>query len=79
MGKAVLTWNLNDRDESQDFKRIIKSADMAMALFEISTNMIRKCRKQIDSDHADDVYNLVSEQIESILQDYHIDIDDLVD
>jgi hypothetical protein len=79
MGKAVLTWNLNDRDESQDFKRIIKSADMAMALFEISTNMIRKCRQQIDSDHADDVYNLVSEQIESILQDYHIDIDDLVD
>ncbi len=79
MGKAVLTWNLSDRDESQDFKRIIKSADMAMALFEISTNMIRKCRQQIDSDHADDVYNLVSEHIESILQDYHIDIDDLVD
>jgi hypothetical protein len=79
MGKAVLTWNLNDRDESQDFKRIIKSADMAMALFEMSTNMIRKCRQQIDSDHADDVYNLVSEHIESILQDYHIDIDDLVD
>ena len=79
MGKAVLTWNLNDRDESQDFKRIIKSADMAMALFEISTNMIRKCRQQIDSDHADDVYNLLSEHIESILQDYHIDIDDLVD
>lgn len=79
MGKAVLTWNLNDRDESQDFKRIIKSADMAMALFEISTNMIRKCRQQIDSDHADDVYNLVSEHIDSILQDYHIDIDDLVD
>lgn len=79
MGKAVLTWNLSDRDESQDFKRIIKSADMAMALFEISTNMIRKCRQQIDSDHADDVYNLVSEHIDSILQDYHIDIDDLVD
>jgi hypothetical protein len=79
MGKAVLTWNLSDRDESQDFKRIIKSADMAMALFEMSTNMIRKCRQQIDSDHADDVYNLVSEHIESILQDYHIDIDDLVD
>jgi hypothetical protein len=79
MGKAVLTWNLSDRDESQDFKRIIKSSDMAMALFEISTNMIRKCRQQIDSDHADDVYNLVSEHIESILQDYHIDIDDLVD
>lgn len=79
MGKAVLTWNLSDRDESQDFKRIIKSADMAMALFEISTNMIKKCKQQIDSDHADDVYNLVSEHIESILQDYHIDIDDLVD
>lgn len=79
MGKAVLTWNLSDRDESQDFKRIIKSADMAMALFEISTNMIRKCRQQIDSDQADDVYNLVSEHIDSILQDYHIDIDDLVD
>lgn len=79
MGKAVLTWNLSDRDESQDFKRIIKSTDMAMALFEISTNMIKKCKQQIDSDHADDVYNLVSEQIESILQDYHIDIDDLVD
>ena len=79
MGKAVLTWNLNDRDENQDFKRIIKSSDMAMALFEMSTNMIRKCRQQIDSDHADDVYNLVSEHIESILQDYHIDIDDLVD
>lgn len=79
MGKAVLTWNLSDRDESQDFKRIIKSADMAMALFEMSTNMIRKCRQQIDSDHADDVYNIVSEHIDSILQDYHIDIDDLVD
>tara|TARA_R110000868_G_scaffold54268_1_gene169898 strand:- start:19681 stop:19920 length:240 start_codon:yes stop_codon:yes gene_type:complete len=79
MGKAVLTWNLSDRDENQDFKRIIKSADMAMALFEISTNMIKKCKQQIDSDHADDVYNLVSEHIESILQDYHIDIDDLVD
>jgi len=79
MGKAVLTWNLNDRDESQDFKRIIKSGDMAMALFEMSTNMIKKCRQQIDSDHADDVYNLVAEHIDSILNDYHIDIDDLVD
>jgi hypothetical protein len=79
MGKAVLTWNLNDRDESQDFKRIIKSRDMAIALFEISTNMINKCRNQIDSDHAEDVYNLVAEHIESILNDYHIDIDDLLD
>lgn len=79
MGKAVLTWNLSDRDENQDFKRIIKSADMAMALFEISTNMIKKCKQQIDSDHADDVYNLVSKRIESILNDYHIDIDDLLD
>ena len=35
MAKATLTYNISDPDDNQDFKRAVKSLDMAMALWDI--------------------------------------------
>jgi hypothetical protein len=35
MAKATLTYNISDPDDNIDFKRAVKSTDMAMALWDI--------------------------------------------
>jgi len=63
MSKAVITWNLNDFDENQDFKRSMKSKDMALLLWELKHNS--------DTE--------ITERINKLFEQYNVDIDDLID
>lgn len=63
MSKAVITWNLNDFYENQDFKRSMKSKDMAMLLWELKHNS--------DTE--------ITELINKLFEQYNVDIDDLID
>ena len=78
MSKAVITWNLNDFDENQDFKRCIKSKDMAMLLWELKHNAYKKCSYKID-ESGDDELHVIFEHINSLFEEYNVDIDDLID
>jgi hypothetical protein len=78
MSKAVITWNLNDRDENQDFKRCIKSRDMAMLLWELKHNGYNECERKIDESGGDDLY-VIFEHINNLFEEYNVDIDDLID
>lgn len=78
MSKAVITWNLKDSDENQDFKRFVKSRDMAMLLWELKHNSYKKCEQLVDQSGDDDLY-VVFEYINKLFEDYSIDIDDLID
>ena len=78
MSKAVITWNLNDHDENQDFKRFVKSRDMAMLLWELKHNGYKKCSYKIDESGEDDLY-VIFEYINSLFEEYNVDINDLID
>jgi hypothetical protein len=78
MSKAVITWNLNDRDENQDFKRCIKSKDMATLLWELKHNGYKNCVKDSDDFGYDDLFTAF-EYINKLFEEYNVDIDDLID
>ena len=75
MSKAVITWNLNDFEENKDFKRCIKSEDMAMLLWELKNNSHRVLNIIND----DDTYQAVLEYINELFKEFNVDIDDLID
>lgn len=72
MSKAVITWNLNDFEENQDFKRSMKSKDMAMLLWELKHNSYKTCSDSGDID-------FIFEHINHLFEQFSIDIDDLID
>jgi len=78
MSKAVITWNLNDFEENQDFKRCIKSKDMAMLLWELKHNSYKTCGRKADESVDGDLHT-VFEHINSLFEKFSIDIDDLID
>ena len=75
MSKAVITWNLNDFEENQDFKRCVKSEDMAMLLWELKNNS----HKVLNIINDDDTYQAVLEYINELFKEFNVDIDDLID
>ena len=77
MSKAVITWNLNDFEENQDFKRCIKSKDMAMLLWELKHNSYKTCGRKADESGDDDLHT-VFEHINSLFEEFNVDIDDLI-
>jgi len=78
MSKAVITWNLNDLDENQDFKRSMKSKDMAMLLWELKHNSYKACGRKADESGEDD-FHIIFEHINDLFEQFSIDIDDLID
>jgi hypothetical protein len=61
--KAILEFDLSDPNEIEEFKRVNKSLDMALALLEIEKlEMSRKQRKQFLA----------------ILDEYKIDLEDII-
>ena len=78
MSKAVITWNLNDFDENQDFKRCIKSKDMAMLLWELKHNSYKICSHKA-SESKDSPEDYIFEHINELFEEFNVDIDDLID
>lgn len=70
--KAIIEYDLNDRDERMAHLRAIKSMNMANALFEIKYNLRTKLKYELD-----DIADVIFEKIDEILYLNNINIDEL--
>ena len=82
MAKATLTYNILDPDDNQDFKRAVKSLDMALALWDILQLKKKLEYKFEDQDNTNnDVFDgleAMAEGIRDILDQHGIIIDELL-
>lgn len=81
--KAILEFDLNDRDDKMAHLRCVKSTDMAIILFEILCNLENKVEFEVenfeaDSTPSDGVY-AAFRRIRELCEDRGIVIDDLID
>lgn len=83
--KAILEFNLDDKDDEMAHKRCVKSKDMAMAIWEIVHNTKKSTHGVVDcmlennekcSPH--DAIDIVYERIYEILTEESIIIDELI-
>jgi hypothetical protein len=82
MAKAILKYDISDPDENVDFKRAVKSFDMAMALWDIIQlrNKIENRFEAQDNTNNDvfDGIDAMAEGIGDILDQHGIIIDELL-
>lgn len=82
MAKAILKYDISDPDENVDFKRAVKSFDMAMALWDIVQlrNKIENRFEAQDNTNNDvfDGIDAMAEGIGDILDRYHIVVNELL-
>ena len=82
MAKAILKYDISNLEDNQDFKRAVKSFDMAMALWDII--QLRKKmenRFEVQDNTNNDVFDgidAMAEGIGDILDKHSIDIDELL-
>ena len=82
MAKAILKYDISDPDENMDFKRAVKSFDMAMALWDI-VQLRNKIENRFEAQYNtnNDVFDgidAMAEGIGDILDRYHIVVDELL-
>ena len=82
MAKAILKYDISNPEDSQDFKRAVKSFDMAMALWDIIQlrNKIENRFEAQDNTNNDvfDGIDAMAEGIGDILDRYNIVVDELL-
>jgi hypothetical protein len=71
--KAILEFNLDDNDERMAHLRAIKSTSMAVALWDID-QLLRNKTKNEDNE----IIENLREEIVDILNDYNINLDELL-
>lgn len=81
--KAILEFDLNDRDDNMSHRRCIKSTDMALVLFEILSNLRKRVEYEVeefeaDSTPSDGVY-ATFRHIHELCEKHGIIIDDLIE
>jgi hypothetical protein len=67
--------------DAQEARRLVKSLDMALAIWEIQTNLRKRCENRIahtQRENPYDILDIVLEQIADVLADHHINAEDLV-
>jgi len=82
MAKAILKYDISNPEDSQDFKRAVKSFDMAMALWDI-VQLRKKIENRFEAQDNtnNDVFDgidAMAEGIGDILDRYHIVVDELL-
>ena len=83
MATATLTFDLDNHDDRMAHLRCVKSLDMAIALFDITHNLKKKCdhiceSMEADSDQFDGVYTTF-QQIAFILEENGINMNELIE
>ena len=81
-----LIFNLDDLDDTLAYKRCVKATDMAMALWEIVYNTKKRIGYEMDGLELQgkpdlsmyEACDLVFDKIHEILEEHHIDIEDLI-
>ena len=81
MAKAIIEYDLNDRDDVMAHKRAIKSLDMSMAIFQLLFNTKKKLSFKLEEKNYKDyeVLSMVFDEIHEIMSEYNIEIDDLIE
>jgi hypothetical protein len=82
MAKAILKYDISDPEDNQDFKRAVKSFDMAMALWDI-LQLKKKMENRFDGQDNtnNDVFDgidAMAEGIGNILDQHGIIVDELL-
>jgi hypothetical protein len=82
MAKAIIKYDISDPEDSQDFKRAVKSFDMAMALWDI-IQLKKKMENRFDGQDNtnNDVFDgidAMAEGIGDILDKHNIGVDELL-
>lgn len=81
MATATLTFDLNNIDDRFDHLRAVRSADLAVVLFQIINNgkkVIENKMELCDDLSPYDTLDLVYEYISEVLNEYGIDIDKFI-
>lgn len=73
MSKAILTFNLNNHEDKMDHLRCVKSLDMAIALFEITSYL-----HSMDNFDKKPKLDDINKKIWEIIENNDIDLDNLV-
>jgi hypothetical protein len=82
MAKAKLLFDLSDSDDAMEFRRINKSLDMAMSIWEITYNLRKQIERELEAkDSPESDYDLLYQifgKINEVFNDHNINIDDLI-
>ena len=81
MATATLTFDLNNLDDRFDHLRAVRSADLAVVLFQIIHNgktAIENKMELVDDLGPYDTLDLVYEYISEVLNEYGVDIDKFI-
>jgi len=78
--KATLTFNLDDPYDQQAHLRAIKSVDMASFIFQLISNEKKSIMYQLENRDMKDweTVNLIFDRIHELLDEYGINIDELI-
>jgi hypothetical protein len=80
--EAILKFNLSDSDDAMEFKRVNKSLDLSLALWEIMYNTRKKIISELEKeDNNDDKYDSVErvyDKLWEIVKERNIDLDEIV-
>ena len=82
--KAVIEFDLTDTEDKNRFKRCGKSLEMAIVIFEFLYNTRKEIERELDDDKNIDRYayatfELVYKRFRELLEEQHVDIDDLIE
>ena len=80
--KAVIEFDLTDTEDKNRFKRCGKSLEMAIVIFEFLYNIRKRVERILDHDEKIDSYktlDIVYDKFRELLEEQHIDIDDLME
>ena len=81
--KARLEFDLNDRDDVFAHNRCVKSIDMASVLFQIAYNLKKRVNRRLEAEPEErdefDGVNEVFSNIYNLFEEYHINIEELIE
>ena len=79
MAKAILEFDLNDPDDNMAHLRCVKSLDMAIFIFHLTSNLKKQIMHEIDHRELKDweAVQLVFERIHELVNEHGINIDEL--
>tara|TARA_R110001583_G_scaffold168677_1_gene321527 strand:- start:1199 stop:1429 length:231 start_codon:yes stop_codon:yes gene_type:complete len=71
--KAILEFNLDNPEDRMNHKRCVKASDMAIFIWELKHNFLRKWK------HDSSSFNIETyrDALDELLDGYHIDVDEL--
>jgi hypothetical protein len=84
--KAQLNFDLDEPDDIYAHKRAIKSLDLALALWSISSNLINHIERRVDAIEekemrkvtVDEVIEMFSNELDDTLMEHNIQLDELI-